>query len=81
MLTFRPICDALLDHELLSYKASLMWTKTFQLMRKIIGGVDYKVLDTVNCASTLKIRDSTILHQIEKIKNYEHHFFGYNLLL
>lgn len=38
----KPICDALLDHELLSYKASLMWTKTFQLMRKIIGGVDYK---------------------------------------
>uniref|UniRef100_A0A8W8IV68 Mediator of RNA polymerase II transcription subunit 23 n=1 Tax=Magallana gigas TaxID=29159 RepID=A0A8W8IV68_MAGGI len=38
----KPICDALLDHELLSYNASLMWTKTFQLMRKIIGGVDYK---------------------------------------
>lgn len=48
MLIFRPICDALLDHELLSYNASLMWTKTFQLMRKIIGGVDYKVLDIVS---------------------------------
>ncbi|XP_029639982.1 mediator of RNA polymerase II transcription subunit 23 [Octopus sinensis] len=38
----RPICEALLTSENLHYKQKDQWIQTFALIRKIIGGVDYK---------------------------------------
>ncbi|XP_046366598.1 mediator of RNA polymerase II transcription subunit 23-like isoform X3 [Haliotis rufescens] len=38
----RSICEALLTREGLSYSQPLLWNATFKLIRKIIGGVDYK---------------------------------------
>lgn len=40
----RLICDAILKTPHLSFQRELMWCKTFQLLLKIIGGVDYKVV-------------------------------------
>lgn len=38
----RLVCDALLKTPHLSFQRELMWCKTFQLLLKVIGGVDYK---------------------------------------
>ena len=40
---FRLICESLLEHEQMVYKNSKPFVRTFQLIRKIVGGVDYKV--------------------------------------
>ena len=39
----RNICDVLLAHENLDVSHALHWNATFKTIRKIIGGVDYKV--------------------------------------
>lgn len=44
----RLVCDAILKTPHLSFQREFMWCKTFQLLLKIIGGVDYKVLDVIN---------------------------------
>ena len=41
------ICEALLLSDKLTWKLSEFWCQTFALIRRIIGGVDYKV--TVLC--------------------------------
>ncbi|KAK2179642.1 hypothetical protein NP493_478g01045 [Ridgeia piscesae] len=38
----RMICDALMTSEKLTYKVADKWCLTFKLVRRIIGGVDYK---------------------------------------
>lgn len=38
----RPICEALLTSESLHYKQKEQWIQNFVLIKKIIGGVDYK---------------------------------------
>lgn len=38
----RPVCEAILNQDRLHYEVPHMWTKTFQLLKKIIGGVEYK---------------------------------------
>ena len=37
------MCDAILKTPHLSFQKEGMWCKTFQLLLRIIGGVDYKV--------------------------------------
>jgi hypothetical protein len=39
----RGICDVLLAHEHLDVHHHLHWMATFKTIRRIIGGVDYKV--------------------------------------
>ena len=40
---YRSICDVLLANENLDVYHPLHWNATFKTIRKIIGGVDYKV--------------------------------------
>ncbi|KAK2574606.1 Mediator of RNA polymerase II transcription subunit 23 [Acropora cervicornis] len=40
----RLVCDAILKTPHLSFQKEGMWCKTFQLLLRIIGGVDYKVV-------------------------------------
>ena len=40
---YRNICDVLLANENLDVYHPLHWNATFKTIRKIIGGVDYKV--------------------------------------
>lgn len=36
------VCECLLCHEKLQYQEADFWVESFHLIRKIIGGVDYK---------------------------------------
>lgn len=44
------VCVALISSESLEWERTRLWALTFKLIRKIIGGVDYKVFDTQNNA-------------------------------
>ena len=44
LVSFRMICEALLLSDKLTWKLSEFWCQTFALIRRIIGGVDYKVI-------------------------------------
>ncbi|KAL5016930.1 hypothetical protein ScPMuIL_006519 [Solemya velum] len=50
VISAKPICEALLNYDKLSYKEASQWIETFQLIRKIVGGVDYK-----GCRDLLRI--------------------------
>jgi len=39
----RLICEALLSSDKLSHQNSELWCLTLKLVRRIVGGVDYKV--------------------------------------
>ncbi|XP_049544481.1 mediator of RNA polymerase II transcription subunit 23 [Anopheles darlingi] len=44
------VCDQLMGSEKLTYKNSCFWIESFRLVRKIIGGVDYKgVREIMKC--------------------------------
>lgn len=45
MLLCRTICEALLKHEMLTHTRLDKWCQCFELIQRIIGGVDYKVSD------------------------------------
>jgi len=54
ILFCRLICDALLSSDKLSYQNSESWSLTLKLVRRIIGGVDYKVrlvIEFILCVS------------------------------
>lgn len=40
---FRMVCVALISSDSLEWERTRLWALTFKLIRKIIGGVDYKV--------------------------------------
>lgn len=42
ILYFRTVCECILCHEKLQYQEADFWVESFHLIRKIIGGVDYK---------------------------------------
>lgn len=42
IVSARPICEILLNQEKLTYKSPHIWNGTFKLIRRIVGGVDYK---------------------------------------
>lgn len=39
------VCQALISSDSLEWERTQLWALTFKLIRKIIGGVDYKVPD------------------------------------
>lgn len=41
---YRMVCAALISSDSLEWERAQLWALTFKLIRKIIGGVDYKVL-------------------------------------
>lgn len=38
------VCESLINSDTLEWERTQLWALTFKLVRKIIGGVDYKVL-------------------------------------
>lgn len=40
----RMVCAALISSDSLEWERTQLWALTFKLIRKIIGGVDYKVI-------------------------------------
>lgn len=40
----RMVCESLINSDTLEWERTQLWALTFKLVRKIIGGVDYKVL-------------------------------------
>ena len=46
---FRMICEILMNCDKLTHHNPEKWCQTFQLIRKIIGGVDYKVYVPAIC--------------------------------
>lgn len=47
LCSFRMVCEALVSSSSLEWERTQLWALTFQLIRKIIGGVDYKVSQSV----------------------------------
>lgn len=43
----RMVCVALISSDNLEWERTQLWALTFKLIRKIIGGVDYKVFDCI----------------------------------
>uniref|UniRef100_A0A0E9PZ57 Uncharacterized protein n=1 Tax=Anguilla anguilla TaxID=7936 RepID=A0A0E9PZ57_ANGAN len=41
------VCEALISSDSVEWERRQLWALTFQLIRKIIGGVDYKVSQAV----------------------------------
>ncbi|KAJ8305857.1 hypothetical protein KUTeg_016402 [Tegillarca granosa] len=70
-----PVCEALLNNDQIHYSKQHMWVTTFKLIRKIIGGVDYKgcrdllrvILD--KCQMIPAIGNVSIMPQIECVIN------------
>lgn len=50
----RMVCESLINSDTLEWERTQLWALTFKLVRKIIGGVDYKVSSTHSflCAIT-----------------------------
>lgn len=42
----RMVCESLINSDTLEWERTQLWALTFKLIRKIIGGVDYKVSST-----------------------------------
>lgn len=42
----RMVCESLINSDTLEWERTQLWALTFKLVRKIIGGVDYKVFST-----------------------------------
>lgn len=39
---FRMLCDCILSNEKLEYQNADFWIQSFYLIRRVVGGVDYK---------------------------------------
>lgn len=42
LFCYRMLCDCILTNEKLIYQNADFWIESFNLIRRIIGGVDYK---------------------------------------
>ncbi|KAG2468242.1 MED23 polymerase, partial [Polypterus senegalus] len=47
LLPPRMVCEALINSDSLEWERTQLWALTFKLIRKIIGGVDYKVVEYI----------------------------------
>lgn len=55
------LCDCILTSEKLVYQNADYWIECFNLVRRIIGGVDYKGVREIMKVSTLKFSLHSIL--------------------
>lgn len=51
------LCDCILTNEKLIYQNADFWIESFYLIRRIIGGVDYKGVREI-----MKVRTAKLLH-------------------
>ena len=83
----RKVCDALLNSEHLKAERADFWLATFQLVRKIIGGVDYKGVREIMKNSIEKIKpivaekSPALEPQIEVVRQLLAYIFDRNAAL
>lgn len=53
----RMVCQALISSDNLEWERTQLWALTFRLIRKIIGGVDYKVRNKALGETLLEAKD------------------------
>ncbi|XP_050360927.1 mediator of RNA polymerase II transcription subunit 23 isoform X2 [Nymphalis io] len=87
VLQARMLCDCILTSEKLVYKNSDYWIECFNLIRRIIGGVDYKGVREImkGCrekAQTLPVRlNSSTMPQMKALYNVIEYIFDRNASL
>ncbi|OWR46814.1 mediator of RNA polymerase II transcription subunit 23 isoform X1 [Danaus plexippus] len=87
ILQARMLCDCILTSEKLVYKNSDYWIECFNLVRRVIGGVDYKGVREImkGCrekAQTLPVRlNSSTMPQMRALCNVIEYIFDRNASL
>ena len=83
----RAVCDAVLKSEHLTYENSALWIVSFQLVRQIVGGVDYKGVREImklciEKALGLPVNiDKSIAPQLDALKDVLEYIFNRNASL
>ncbi len=84
---FRHVCESILVCDKLVYQNKDFWIGSFQLIRKIIGGVDYKGVREIMKGCRDKTQtfphniDLSILPQMEAVQSVLEHIFDRNASL
>ncbi|KAJ8687549.1 hypothetical protein QAD02_023343 [Eretmocerus hayati] len=87
VLPAKLVCECILNCEKLQYQNEEFWVKCFNLVRHIIGGVDYKGVREVmkGCkekAHSLPTRlDASVLHQMKALETLIEYIFDRNACL
>ncbi|XP_063241500.1 mediator of RNA polymerase II transcription subunit 23 [Bacillus rossius redtenbacheri] len=87
VLTARLVCECILSCEKLQYQLSGFWVECFNLIRRIIGGVDYKGVREImkGCREKAQTIPSTlnaaILPQLRALVNVIEYIFNRNACL
>jgi mediator of RNA polymerase II transcription subunit 23 len=80
----RAVCDAVLKSEYLTYENSALWIVSFQLVRQIVGGVDYKGVREIMKLCIEKALglptniDKSLAPQLEALKEVLEYIFNRN---
>ncbi|KAJ4431363.1 Mediator of RNA polymerase II transcription subunit 23 [Periplaneta americana] len=86
-LPARMVCECILSCEKLQYQQGDFWVECFRLIRKIIGGVDYKGVREImkGCrekAQTIPCRlNASLLPQLKALENVIEYIFDRNACL
>ncbi|GFG29793.1 hypothetical protein Cfor_03295 [Coptotermes formosanus] len=87
ILPARMVCECILSCEKLQYQQEDFWVECFRLIRKIIGGVDYKGVREImkGCrekAQTIPARlNASVLPQLKALENVIEYIFDRNACL
>lgn len=87
ILPARMVCECILSCEKLQYQHEGFWVECFRLIRKIIGGVDYKGVREImkGCqdkAQTIPARlNASVLPQLKALENVLEYIFDRNACL
>ncbi len=60
----RMVCQALVGSDSLEWERTQLWALTFKLIRKIIGGVDYKVKNKLKACVCQSVKTGNVLHRM-----------------
>ena len=84
----REVCDAVLNHEMLRHQNQAFWMSAFGLVRRIVGGVDYKGVREIMKTCIEKMSglpgcriDTSITPQLRAIRELLAYIFDRNAAL
>ncbi|KAL4235920.1 Mediator of RNA polymerase II transcription subunit 23 [Mactra antiquata] len=84
-LQAKLICETLLDHDKMVYMNTKPYIRTFQLIRKIVGGVDYKgcrdILRMILHSHNIESQNVNILPQVESMMSVVSYLLNRNVCL
>ena len=86
VVSARQVCDALLASEHLRPQKSDFWLAAFRLVRKVIGGVDYKgvreiMKHSIEKVTAMTASDPTLEQQVEVVRELLNYIFDRNAAL